>query len=563
MEKEAAAAAIADDGRVENHDLSSNSNSNSNSNYCDCDKDETLSLLNLMDDDGFPRHNDNNDENNSSIRRDTIRSIEESEEEEDSSFASDFYGCGTDWSSLLENHKPTTNNHPNATMLGLGRRLKQTNLFQMWGWGSPNNNNNHDVVDDNHHPPPNKKIKSMFSTGSPSSTTISKMKSNTNTNTNTNININKKSKTSSITNTSSGFANKQQQQQQQQQQQRPRLCPFYKKIPGTPFTVDAFRYGCIEGCNAYILSHFHADHYGGLTKGWSHGPIYCTPLTARLLRMCLYVNPLFIRPLELGTEHVIDGIKVTMLEANHCPGAALIHFCLPNGQRYLHTGDFRASKLMHAYPLLINQRVKALYLDTTYCNPKYRFPSKEDVMSFVVRITQNCLRKQPKTLVIVGAYSIGKECVYLAISKALGVKIYTNTTRRRILQSFGWPELSGNLCSQGNETPLHVLPMSSLRFEALEHYLKPYMNQYTAVLAFRPTGWTYSETIGNCLDLIKPTSRGIVTIYGVPYSEHSSFTELQEFVQFLRPDKIIPTVNIGNAANRDKMQSYFKEWMKR
>ncbi|GMP29940.1 hypothetical protein CsSME_00004837 [Camellia sinensis var. sinensis] len=105
--------------------------------------------------------------------------------------------------------------------------------------------------------------------------------------------------------------------------------------------------------------------------------------------------------------------------------------------------------------------------------------------------------------------------------------------------------------------------MSSLRFEALEHYLKPYMNQYTAVLAFRPTGWTYSETIGNCLDLIKPTSRGIVTIYGVPYSEHSSFTELQEFVQFLRPDKIIPTVNIGNAANRDKMQSYFKEWMKR
>lgn len=50
-----------------------------------------------------------------------------------------------------------------------------------------------------------------------------------------------------------------------------------------------------------------------------------------------------------------------------------------------------------------------------------RFPSKEDVLSFVVRVTQNFLRKQPKTLIIVGAYSIGKECVYLAISKALGV----------------------------------------------------------------------------------------------------------------------------------------------
>ncbi|KAK3013722.1 hypothetical protein RJ639_008430 [Escallonia herrerae] len=331
---------------------------------------------------------------------------------------------------------------------------------------------------------------------------------------------------------------------------------------GTRFTVDAFRYGFIKGCSAYFLSHFHADHYVGLSKGWSHGPIYCTSLTSSLVRMRLYVNPLFVRPLELGTEYVIDGIKVTMLEANHCPGAALIHFLLPNGQCHLHTGDFRASKLMQAYPLLTKQRINVLYLDTTYCNPKYRFPSKEEVLNFVVKITKIYLKKEAKTLVIVGSYSIGKECVYLAISKALGVKIYANPSRRRTLQSFGWSDLSGNLCTHGNDTPLHVLPISSLKFEILERYMKTYSSRYTAVLAFRPTGWTYSETIGSRLDLIKPSSRGIVTIYGVPYSEHSSFIELQEFVQFLRPEKIIPTVNVGNASNRDKMQSYFREWLK-
>ena len=54
--------------------------------------------------------------------------------------------------------------------------------------------------------------------------------------------------------------------------------------------VDAFRYGAVAGCSAYFLTHFHADHYGGLTKSWEHGPIYCTPVTAKLLSLCLRVN---------------------------------------------------------------------------------------------------------------------------------------------------------------------------------------------------------------------------------------------------------------------------------
>lgn len=80
----------------------------------------------------------------------------------------------------------------------------------------------------------------------------------------------------------------------------------------------------------------------------------------------------FIHPLELDVEYTINGIKVTLIEANHCPGAALIHFRLLDGTCYLHTGDFRASKQMQTHPLLFNQRVHVLYLDTTYCNPRYK-----------------------------------------------------------------------------------------------------------------------------------------------------------------------------------------------
>ncbi|XP_019708287.1 DNA cross-link repair protein SNM1 [Elaeis guineensis] len=432
-----------------------------------------------------------------------------------SDFASDFYRCGTDWSSLLE--EPPAGKEI--------RGLVQRDLFQMWGIKKP-----------------------ADGWGSGSGVSYSS----------------RKRRRTMIGGVGGGDCVDQEVPQLERMgfdrgSDRHPVCPFYKKIPGTPFTVDAFRYGPIEGCSAYFLSHFHHDHYGGLSKKWSHGPIYCTPLTARLVKLCLSINSLYICPLELDTEHVIEGTKVTLLEANHCPGAALIHFRLSNGQIHLHTGDFRACKQMQSYPLLLNHRINVLYLDTTYCNPKYRFPPKEDVVNFIVRTARKCLEKQPKTLIAVGAYSIGKEHVYVSISQALEVPIYTDSSRRRILQSFGWPELSRKLCSCGQSSPLHVLPISFLRHENLCEYLNTYKQQFAAVLAFRPTGWTYS---GTTLDLIKPSSKGNITLYGVPYSEHSSFIELRDFVKFLKPHKIIPTVNVGNPTNREKMQAYFREWLK-
>ncbi|KAL0889651.1 hypothetical protein Bca101_013634 [Brassica carinata] len=420
--------------------------------------------------------------------------------EEEEGFASDFYKAGSDWSCLLEEDEEETDK-----VTPESKKMKQADLFQVWGLQKFS-------------PPETTKKKTTKQTDlfqvwglqkpSPSASPASSSSSK-----NASTASRKRFRDSPLANDT------------------PRQCPFYKKLPGTPFTVDAFRYGCVQGCSAYFLTHFHADHYIGLTKAWSHGPIYCSSLTSRLLTLSLSVNPSFIHPLELDVEYTINGVKVTLIEANHCPGAALIHFRLLDGTCYLHTGDFRASKQMQTHPLLFNRRVHVLYLDTTYCNPRYKFPSKEDVLSYVVRISKEFLRKQPRTLIVVGSYSIGKECVYLAIAKALGVKIFANASRRRILQSFGWDEISKNLCTDGKATCLHVLPMSALKVERLDEHLKVYKEQYGAVLAFRPTGWTYSEKVGEHLDLIKPTSRGKVTIYGVPYSEHSSFTELREFVQ--------------------------------
>lgn len=339
-----------------------------------------------------------------------------------------------------------------------------------------------------------------------------------------------------------------------------RSCPFYKKIPGTSFTVDAFCYGVIKGCTAYFLTHFHSDHYGGLTKSWAHGPIYCTPITARLLALCLYVDERWIHPVPLGTTQSIDGVEVKMLDANHCPGAAIILFRLKNGQAILHTGDFRACRAMQSYPEFRECHVHTLYLDTTYCNQRYRFPLQKEVIDFVIQVTQAALKKNNRTLVVVGAYSIGKERVYLGIAEALNVPIFAERRRSRILRALEWPELVCRLCADGSSTLLHVLPIGFLRPQKLKAYLQGYP-RFNSILAFRPTGWTYSEKIGNQLHLLKPIISGTVTVYGVPYSEHSSFSELKEFVQFLQPERIIPTVNVGRPQERDQMQSYFRQWL--
>ncbi|KAK3686283.1 DNA cross-link repair protein PSO2/SNM1 [Vermiconidia calcicola] len=168
--------------------------------------------------------------------------------------------------------------------------------------------------------------------------------------------------------------------------------------------VDAFRYGAVQGCQAYFLSHFHSDHYIGLTSTWSHGPIYCSKVTGNLVRQQLRVDPKYVIDLEF--EKTVDvpntkGVKVTMISANHCPGSSLYLFEKvvgkkqngePRLQRILHCGDFRACRKHVEHPLLMpnvqdvvtgktkEQKLDVCYLDTTYLTPKYAFPSQENVI---------------------------------------------------------------------------------------------------------------------------------------------------------------------------------------
>ncbi|KAJ5531803.1 hypothetical protein N7527_005196 [Penicillium freii] len=333
-----------------------------------------------------------------------------------------------------------------------------------------------------------------------------------------------------------------------------RTCPFYKILPGFSICVDAFRYGAVEGCNAYFLSHFHSDHYIGLSKTWCHGPIYCSRPTANLVRQQLRVDPKWVVDLEFeSTTEVPEtgGVRVTMIHANHCPGSSLFLFEKSSGngpnahnQRVLHCGDFRASPAQVQHPLLRpnvtnpvtgkprQQHIDKCYLDTTYLSPKYGFPAQEDVITacseLCVRLNEEAgvgpdagknsagglmgkfisaatgsNKVHDKTsntggrlLVVIGTYSIGKERICMGIARALGSKIFATPPKQRICACLEDPELSAMLTSNPHEAQVHMQTLFEIRADTLADYLDGLKPHFSRVVGFRPTGWTYRPPAG-------------------------------------------------------------------
>ena len=129
-------------------------------------------------------------------------------------------------------------------------------------------------------------------------------------------------------------------------------CPFYKRIPHTPFIVDGFTHASPQLSRGSCLSHFHSDHYGGLDRQWDTGAIYCSAVTAALVVMKLKVKPVFVRALPMNAPVLVEGVWVTLV-VQPLPGAVMFIFDTGTGaageaavgaggrRTYLHVGDFR------------------------------------------------------------------------------------------------------------------------------------------------------------------------------------------------------------------------------
>jgi len=324
----------------------------------------------------------------------------------------------------------------------------------------------------------------------------------------------------------------------------PRWVKSFKTIEATNIIVDGF--ACRKGLPenpVYILTHFHSDHYMGLNEKWSKGEIYCSEITARLVFMKWNLK---CKVQQLGIKFLIPEASpktyCTFLDANHCPGAIMALFevrdvmAKENAVHHLHVGDFRANKALRESLTCMVNRITNLYLDTTYCNPKYCFADQSESITFALATVRRYIKEcgRGKVKFFFGSYSIGKEKLYYRVGEMLKEKILVSYWKYDLLRCLGIANFEdkfkvGNTYSA--DASIIVTRLGQLSWEELAKVEKQYPE--TVIVAFSPTGWARTT---------KETRRGRIVKISLPYSEHSSYLELVRFVKFIKAKRIIPTV---------------------
>jgi len=156
------------------------------------------------------------------------------------------------------------------------------------------------------------------------------------------------------------------------------------------------------------------------------------------------------------------------------------------------------------------------------------------------------------TLFLISTYSIGKERILEAVAARCGIKIFVSDRKAALMACLD--HLPQDIFTLNpNETPLHVVPWNFLgevwpffrpNYAAPMHYIAA--RGATRMVGFVPTGWVSSSGMKNETKTtefpISIRSRDACEIHLVPYSEHSSYDELQQFVGWLKPHEVVPTV---------------------
>lgn len=268
------------------------------------------------------------------------------------------------------------------------------------------------------------------------------------------------------------------------------------RLPQTPICVDSFTKKQLESLHRsslnsscqmlFFLSHMHSDHTEGLNEAWNTSPIYCSKITAALVRakyglsadkvvglpndrpVDLPLSSLSIRPnngmldpnddlssphhstddeTEASSRHVVRPVapgfvRVRLITVSHCPGACAFIFDGYWG-RYVYTGDLRYDRSTQiAFRQALQEQsapVDLALIDNTFGASRFsNFLSTIEAINAAVSVIQ----QNPNCDILINSDLIGKEEILIGIASRMQCLICVDVEKYTCLKALFDAEFS-------------------------------------------------------------------------------------------------------------------------
>jgi len=287
---------------------------------------------------------------------------------------------------------------------------------------------------------------------------------------------------------------------------------------------------------AHFVTHFAPSPMRGIEQpGWAAAPVYASQATAALIAARYPHISSMLRPLALNVAHAIGipgsleaPLKVTLIDANHCPGSSMFLFEPEEAPGILFTGPFRLHDDMLDHPALVGVAKPCVYLDNTFGTQSApTFPTKRQATDLLL----NALARYPSDVPvsIVCDHELAYAELLVSLARKLDSRIAVSDAFLQSVRALQDPAVPAGLFCSANqhETRICVIREAEAEFPR---------NGVVVLVG----GW-HGATSKAELELVAlaheraPLPRKL----RVPFSPHSSFDELCVLLGKLSPSSLV------------------------
>ncbi|CAL4154133.1 unnamed protein product, partial [Meganyctiphanes norvegica] len=238
----------------------------------------------------------------------------------------------------------------------------------------------------------------------------------------------------------------------------------------------------------------------------------------------LEVDQTYLIPMDSEKQEMLS---VTPLDANHVPGAVMFLFQGYFGN-ILYCGDMRWYEDLLENPILRSvveaKELDIVYIDNTFCADYCVFPSREGATKQIFDIIDS----YPDHVIKIGVRSLGREDLLVAVGKHYQERVLVSPDKYKMLQMLGYPDV---FTTEKSESRIHTIDLRQINNRNHSNWNCEFPTISIVITALF-VGWPNGPYSSQA-------ERGV---FVVPYSDHSSYAELEEMVRVLAPRRLIPIV---------------------